>query len=221
MKRFLLLALSIFSLQSVANDASTFTIPKSGEYDVGILSYSITDNKIVLNTDLDKKIGSCAAYDRDGRLYIDISRSEPRASIWSTAVFDSAVSFLPVRVVLDTGSCHAKYGWRISDLAISANYDEGSRHGVRLQQRNQVETDFTSGEIRENVYGYPIEVNVIGSSNTRIEISREANLSKIEGTVNSLNSGTGARRTSMSMVVPSGYYYRVIGNESKTGTIFK
>lgn len=226
MKRFLILALSIFSVSVFATEEPTpppvDPEPIPEVFDAGVLSYSIVDNKIVLNSDLDAVIPhECAAYDQDGRIYIDIGGSQPRASIWSTAVFDAAVSYRPLRVKLNYAICDPKYGWQIKDLTINNNYDEGSRHGVRLQSRNQLRTKFVEGQIRENLYGYPIEVNVTGGINTQIDISKDKTMSKIEASVKSVNNGDGVRKTNVSMVIPSGYYYRFTGVETANGTILK
>lgn len=215
MKRYLLAAAMIIIGCASSVNAET--------YDAGILSYSVTNNKIVINSDLDLDMTEeCAPYSKDGRVFVDISRSEARASIWSTAILDSVVSYRPLRLTLDKTVCDPVYGWRIADLELNDSLDKGSRHGVRLKQRQQLRTIFDNGEIRKNIYGYPIEVNVIGDRSSTIEISTDPTFNKVAATINGLNSGDGEnRRVGLTMVVPSGYYYRVNGISNQQGTIFK
>lgn len=215
MKQYLLAA-SLFILGCVSS-------VHAATYDAGILSYSITDNKIVLNSDLDVNMSEqCAPYSKDGRVFVDIGRSEARASVWSTAILDAVVSYRPVRLTLDKTVCDSKYGWRVADLELDDGLDEGSRHGVRLKHRQLLRTFFSNGEIRKNIYGYPIEVNVIGDKSSYIEISKDESFSEVAAITKGLNSGDVAnRRVGLSMVVPSGYYFRVNGISNSQGSILK
>lgn len=214
MKHYILTAIAYIAFSGYVNAES---------YEAGILSYSVADNKIIINSDLDvEMVEECSPYSKDGRVFIDISRSEARASIWSTAILDSTVSYRPIVLTLDKTVCDPVYGWRVSDLELNDSLDEGSRHGVRLKYRQQLRTVFDNNEIRKNIYGYPIEVNVVGDRSSTIEISTDPSFSTVAAAVNGLNSGNGEnRRVGLTMVVPSGYYYRVTGISIQQGTILK